>query len=110
MIFTRRLFILFAIGALPLVFAWGAPGLKWGLISYDLILLLLSYVDYRRGEDISRIEITRQMPRRFMIGEENEVRILISHRLRRRFTLTIKDEYPPGLELRGERLLIAAPR
>jgi uncharacterized protein (DUF58 family) len=109
MIFTRRFFILFTIGALPLVFAWGAPVIKWGLVAYDLVLLLLAYVDYRRVEDISQIEIVRRMPRRFMIGEENEVRIMVSHRLPRRFKLTIKDEYPPGLELRGERLLIATP-
>jgi uncharacterized protein (DUF58 family) len=110
MIFTRRFFILFALGVPPLVLAWGAPGVKWGLVAYDLALLLLAYVDYRRVEDISQIEIVRHMPRRFMIGEENEVRITISHRLPRAFTLTIKDEYPPGLELRGERALVAAPK
>ncbi|HEY8460881.1 MAG TPA: DUF58 domain-containing protein [Blastocatellia bacterium] len=109
MIFTGRFFILFAAGALPLVLAWGAPGIKWGLAAYDMVLLLLSYVDYRRAEDISRIDIARQMPRRFMIGEENEVRITIRHNLPRRITLIIKDEYPPGLELRGQRLLIATP-
>lgn len=114
MIFTRRFFILFALGVLPLIFAWGTPGIKqglwWDLIAYDLALLLLAYVDYRRTENISNIEITRHMPRRFMIGEENDVQITISHRLPRRFTLTIKDEYPSGLELRGERLLIATPK
>src|SRR5215510_6625260 len=109
MIFTRRFFILFALGVLPLVFAWGAPGVKWGLVAYDLVLLLLAYVDYRRTEDVSQIEIARHMPRRFMIGEENEVRITVSHRYPRPFTLTIKDEYPPGLDLRGDRLLAAAP-
>ncbi|MGE0127862.1 MAG: DUF58 domain-containing protein [Blastocatellales bacterium] len=110
MIFTRRFFILFALGVLPLIFAWGAPGIKWGLLAYDLALLLTAYVDYRRTEDISQIEIARHMPRRFMIGEENEVRITISHRLPRLFTLTVKDEYPSGLELRGERLLVATPK
>ena len=110
MIFTRRFFILFALGVLPLIFAWGAPAIKWGLIAYDLILLFIAYVDYRRTENISQIEIARHMPRRFMIGAENEVHITISHRLPRRFSLTIKDEYPPGLELRGERLLVATPR
>ncbi|MCI0524459.1 MAG: DUF58 domain-containing protein, partial [Acidobacteria bacterium] len=118
MIFTRRFFILFALGFLPLIFAWGTPGitrgvgwgLRWGLIAYDLILLLLAYVDYRRTDDISQIEIIRHMPRRFMIGEENEVRITIAHRLPRIISLTIKDEYPPDLELRGERLLIVTPK
>jgi uncharacterized protein (DUF58 family) len=109
MTFTRRFFILFSLGVLPLVFARGIPGLQWGLIAYDLALLLAALIDYRRTEDISQIEITRHMPRRFMIGEENPVEITISHRLPRRFSLTIKDEYPPGLELRGERLLVAMP-
>jgi uncharacterized protein (DUF58 family) len=110
MIFTRRFFILFALGILPLIFAWRAPGVRWAWVAYDLILLLVAYLDYRRTADISKIEIERHMPRRFMIGEENEVRIAISHRLPYRFTLTIKDEYPPDLELRGERLLVATPR
>src|SRR5262245_45928627 len=57
MIFTRRFFILFAVGVLPLLFAWGAPGVKWGLVAYDLVLLFLAYVDYRRTEDVSQIEI-----------------------------------------------------
>ena len=109
MIFTRRFFILFAIGALPLIFAWRLPGVRWGLIAYDLILLLIAYIDYRRTANVSQIEIARHMPRRFMIGEANEVRITISHRLPHRFTLTIKDEYPPDLELRGERSLVATP-
>src|SRR5262245_34603003 len=117
MIFTRRFFILFALpmvilfalGVLRLVTVWGAPGVRWGLVAYDLVLLFLAYVDYRRTEDVSQIEIARHMPRRFMIGEDNEVWITVSHRLPRPFTLTIKDEYPPGLELRGERTLVAAP-
>src|SRR5215813_10752118 len=109
MIFTRRFFILFALGVLPLIFAWGTSAIKWGLIVYDLILLLIAYLDYSRTENISQIEISRHMPRRFMIGAENEVQITISHRLPRRFGLKIKDEYPPGLELRGERLLTATP-
>src|SRR5262245_64060781 len=109
MIFTRRFFILIALGFLPLLIAWRAPGVKWGLVAYDLVLLFLAYVDYRSTEDVSQIKIARHMPRRFMIGEDNEVRITVSHRLPRPFTLTIKDEYPPGLELRGERTLVAAP-
>jgi uncharacterized protein (DUF58 family) len=110
MIFTRRFLILFASGALPLIFWWRLPGVRWAWVAYDLILLLVAYVDYRRTADISKIEIERHMPRRFMIGEENEVRVTISHRLPYRFTLMIKDEYPPDLELRGERLLLATPR
>jgi uncharacterized protein (DUF58 family) len=113
MIFTRRFFILFSLGVLPLIFAMGTSGARWGLwtlIAYDLTLSLIAYFDYGRTENISHIEITRHIPRRFMIGEENDVVIAISHLLQRQITLTIKDEYPPGLVLRGERLLLATPK
>src|SRR5262249_11293256 len=109
MIFTRRFFILFALGVLPLVTVWGAPGVKWGLVAYDLVLLFLACVDYLRTEDVSEIEIARHMPHRFMIGDDNEVRITCSNGLPLPFTLTIKDDSPPGLELRGDRTLVAAP-
>ena len=116
MLFTRRFFILFAIGALPLFILWSSYGarsnLKWGLIAYDLALLVAAFVDYRRTEHASQFEVNRQMPRRFMIGEENEVRLQISihgkGQAPRNFTLQVKDEYPPDLELRGERLLVAS--
>lgn len=115
MIFTRRFFILFAIGALPLAAMWttfaAQPNLKWGLIGYDLLLLAAAFVDYKRTEKASQIEVRRVMPRRFMIGEENEVQLHITVKLARRRSrapvFTIKDEFPPELELRGQRLLVA---
>lgn len=114
MIFTRRFFILFALGALPLLAVWPSfgvrSGVKWGLIVYDLVLLALAFIDYRRANKEAQLSVARHLPRRFMIGEENEVQLRISHTARRQFTLQIKDEYPPGLELRGARLLIVTPR
>jgi len=118
MIFTRRFFILFALGVLPLLAMWTGfavrTNLKWGLIGYDLFLLALAFVDYKLTEKESLIEIRRVMPRRFMIGEENEVQVHLRLKLARRRSrapmFTIKDEYPPELELRGERLLTAKTR
>ncbi|MCI0393128.1 MAG: DUF58 domain-containing protein [Acidobacteria bacterium] len=114
MIFTRRFLILVMLGALPLLFLWSAFGLssafKWGLIIYDLALLAAAYIDYRRTEDISQLEVRRHLPRRFMIGEENEVQIHINHRAARELTLMVKDEYPPEFELRGDRLMLVTPK
>lgn len=115
MIFTKRFFILFALGVLPLIAVWttfaSQTYLKWGLIGYDLLLLALALVDYKLTEKESQLEIRRVMPRRFMIGEENEVQLHITIKLAGRFSrtpvFTIKDEYPPELELRGQRLLVA---
>lgn len=113
MIFSRRFLILFASGAVPLIVLWSSFGaisiVKWGILFYDIALLATAFLDYRRMEDISLIDIRRHLPHRFMIGEENEVHLLISHRASRRLTLMIKDEYPPELELRGDRLLIVTP-
>ena len=82
MIFTRRFFVLFALGALPLVALWatfaGRPNLKWGLIAYDVALLAVAFLDYKRTEKVSQLELSRLMPRRFMIGEENEVQLRLT--------------------------------
>jgi len=110
MIFTRRFFILLALGALLLVLAWPWLGARWALLIFDLALLAAAYGDYRQTEDVSHFEVARRLPRRFMIGAENEVQIAVSSRAARRVTLTVKDEYPPELELRGERLLAVTPR
>ncbi len=118
MIFTRRFFILFALSVLPLLALWTSfgtrPNLKWSLLAYDAVLIAAAFVDYRRAEKTPQIEVIRLMPRRFMIGEENEVQLHLTvktaKRKARAATFTIKDEFPPDLELRGERLLIAQTR
>ncbi len=118
MIFTKRFFILFALGVLPLIAVWttfaSQTNLKWGLIGYDLLLMALAFVDYKLTEKDTQLKVRRVMPRRFMIGEENEVQLHITVKLARRRSrapvFTIKDEYPPELELRGERLLTAKTR
>ncbi|MFN0109169.1 MAG: DUF58 domain-containing protein [Blastocatellia bacterium] len=115
MILTRRFFILFALGVLPLVAMWtdfaARANLKWWLIGYDLLLLAMAFADYKLTEKDSQIEVRRVMPRRFMIGEENEVQLHLTVKLARSRSrapaFTIKDEYPPELDLRGERLLAA---
>ncbi len=115
MIFTRRFFFLFALSVLPMLAMWttfaAQPKLKWGVIAYDLLLLAAAFLDYKRTEKPTQLEVTRLMPRRFMIGEENEVQLHLvvksDGRKLRQPAFTIKDEYPPQLELRGERLLTA---
>jgi uncharacterized protein (DUF58 family) len=110
MIFTWRFFILITLGALPLALVWQQPLLKWEMLGYDLLLLAAAWWDYHQAERAEEFEVKRHLPRRLMIGAENEVSITISHRLPRRLSFTLKDEYPPELELRGERLLVATPR
>lgn len=107
MLFTRRFFILLTLGVLPLVLLWPAPAAWWLMIIYDITLFVAAWLDYRRVEDAALIQVVRRLPKRFIIGEENEVQIQLGLRAARDVTFTIKDEYPPDLELRGERLLTA---
>ena len=109
---------MFALGVLPLVAMWSGfsvrTNLKWWLLGYDLFLLALAFIEYKLTEKESQIEVRRVMPRRFMIGEENEVQLHITVKLAGRRSrapvFTVKDEYPPELELRGDRLLTAKTR
>jgi uncharacterized protein (DUF58 family) len=110
MVFTTRFFILFALGTLPLLLAWSWQWSRWALAGYDLALLAAAYLDYRRARDVAGAEVARRLPRRLMIGAENEVQIAIANPAPRKVTFTIKDEYPPELELRGERVLTATPK
>lgn len=114
MVFSRRFIVLLILGAVPLLALWssfgGRPWIKWGLLAYDLGLIGAALIDNRLMEGPEGLEIARKIPSRFMIGEENRVEIHISHSYARQFDLTIKDEYPPELELRGERVMVARPR
>ena len=110
MIFTRRFFVLLALSAIPFVLAWSWPWVRWALMGYDVLLFVAAYLDYLRAKENQQVELTRQLASRFMIGAENEVRIVIANRAPRKVTFTIKDEYPPELELRGERVMTVTPR
>ncbi|MBI3759701.1 MAG: DUF58 domain-containing protein, partial [Deltaproteobacteria bacterium] len=104
-----RFFILITCGAVPLALIWHQPLLKWGLLGYDLLLFAAAWWDYHQTEPAEELEVKRHLPRRLLIGAENEVVITISHRLPRQVTFTLKDEYPPELELRGQRVMHATP-
>jgi len=110
LIFTRRFFLLFALGVTPALLLWSWPPIKWLTVVYDLLLIGAAWWDHNRCEDVSELEVSRVLPRRLMIGAENEVRITVSHRPSRRFKLAIKDEFPPELELRGDRIISLSPQ
>jgi uncharacterized protein (DUF58 family) len=105
MFLTRRFFILFIAGTALLFLIWSLSqrqfSLRWGAFVLDLALLAAAYLDSRRAEPSTQLEIRRVLPRRFMIGEENDVRIHIRHRSQRSPVFELKDEYPVDLELRG---------
>ncbi|MBX3277211.1 MAG: DUF58 domain-containing protein [Acidobacteria bacterium] len=110
MIFTRRFYLLLALGVPALVLLWSWAPSRWIVAAWNLAVLAAAVIDWKRMESAQDLGIVRRLPRRLMINAENEVEILVGHRPKRRFILTIMDEFPPELELRGRRILEVAPQ
>ena len=102
-VFSRRFYVLFALGFLPLSLSWNLPALRTAVLFFDVLLIVAAVIDYfisrRLPEDLI---IRRDFERRFAIGEANRVRLEIENRTTRDFRLRIKDEFPPEMIL-GER-------
>jgi len=99
-VFSRRFFILLAIGFVPLSLSWSFPALRYAVLVYDILLVLLALFDYFTSRKLpEELTITREFGRRFAIGDENQVRLHIENRSPQTFNLQIKDEFPPELKL-----------
>lgn len=98
--FSRRSYILLAVGFVPLSLSWGLPWVQYAVIVYDLVLVAAAVIDYyaSRG-DIAEMAITRVFDKRFAIGDPTAVSLKIENASARTFQLRIKDEYPPELRL-----------
>ena len=103
-VFSRRFYILLAIGLIPLSLSWNVPALRTIVFAADALLILLAIIDYfisrRLPEDFT---IRREFSRRFAIGDETEVRLIIENLSPNTFNIQIKDEFPPEMRLIGER-------
>ena len=99
-VFSRLFFVLLAIGFVPLSLSWSFPALRYAVLVYDILLVLLALFDYFTSRKLpEELTITREFGRRFAIGDENQVRLHIENRSPQTFNLQIKDEFPPELKL-----------
>jgi len=100
-VFSRRFFILLAIGFVPLSLSWNLPELRTAVFVCDALLILLAVTDYFISRKIPREELTivREFSKRFAIGDATEVRLHIENRSAKTFRLQIKDEFPPEMKL-----------
>ena len=112
MILTRRFHLLWILGLLPFLLLWYSwPGgnvtgpavylLAGLLVGYDLLLVGLAWLDWRRTEIPTGWLVTRHLPPRLMLGVENQIRISLKLPVSRSLSITLRDETPVGLELRG---------
>ena len=103
-VFSRRFYILFALGLIPLSLSWRFPALRTAVAVFDLSLVAAALVDYFISRKLpDGLVIRREFERRFAIAERSEVRIVAENASQRSFRLRIKDEYPPRLDLGSER-------
>lgn len=103
-VFSRRFYILLALGLIPLSLSWNFPVLRSIVLIFDITLILLALVDWFISRKLpEELILNRQFTKRFAIGDETEVRLHLENKTARDFTLILKDEYPPELKLNGER-------
>ena len=103
-VFTRRFFILLAIGFVPLSLSWNFPELRYAVLVYDVALLALALFDYFTSRRLpEELTIRREFERRFAIGDETKTKLHIENASARSFYLKIKDEFPPEMTLHDAR-------
>lgn len=103
-VFSRRFYVLLALGFMPLSLSWNFPALRWAVLLYDAALFLLAFFDWFTSRNLpADLTVRREFSRRFAIGDETVIRLIVENRTGRAFTLVLKDEYPPELKLNGFR-------
>jgi uncharacterized protein (DUF58 family) len=103
-VFSRRFYILLALGLIPLSLSWNFPVLRTVVFVFDALLLIAAIVDYFISRRLpEEFTIRREFDRRFAIGDRTEVRLRIENASPKTFRVQIKDEYPPEMRLVGER-------
>ncbi|MBS1793603.1 MAG: DUF58 domain-containing protein [Acidobacteria bacterium] len=103
-VFSRRFYVLLALGFIPLALGWMMPFLLTLGFGFDAFLIVAALVDYfisrRLPEDFT---VTRAFERRFAIGDPSRVHLKIENATPRAYRVIIKDEYPPEMILDGKR-------
>lgn len=103
-VFSRRFYILLALGLIPLSLSWNFPFLRSFVLAYDILLVLAALIDWFISRKLpAELTLTRSFSRRFAIGDSTDVHLHMENRTQGDFTLILKDEFPPELKLTGER-------
>jgi uncharacterized protein (DUF58 family) len=103
-VFSQRFYLLAIFAFLPLLVSWGIPWLGIAVLIFDAMLVAAAIADHFLSRNLpDGFELRREFERRFAIGEEAKVRILVENGSDRRVRLRIKDEYPPDMSLEDDR-------
>ena len=102
-VFTRLFYVLLALALIPISLSWGRPLLAWIAVTYDLVILAAAIFDAWNSTLPRAIQIERHFDGRFAVGAETDVRIDVANPTPRDVLLSLKDEYPPQMQLTGSR-------
>lgn len=99
-VFSRKFFILFAVGFVPLSLSWSFPVVKDAVLGFDILLIVLALIDYFISRKLPpELTTRREFEKRFAIGDKSKIVLLIENATPRIFHLKIKDEFPPEMLL-----------
>jgi uncharacterized protein (DUF58 family) len=103
-IFSRRFYILLALGLIPLSLSWNFPVLRYIVLAYDILIIALALVDYFISRKLpADFTIERNFSKRFAIGDETKIHLNIENASEKDFYIKIKDEFPPEMLLTNRR-------
>lgn len=103
-VFSRRFFILIAVGLAPLSLSWNFPELRPAVFIYDLALISLAIIDYFITRKLpGEFTIKREFDKRFAIGDMSKVRLFIENSTPNSYHVIVKDEFPPEMLLNETR-------
>lgn len=103
-VFSRRFYILFALGLVPLSLSWNLPVLRSVVIAFDILLIAAAIVDYFISRKLpEEFTIRREFDKRFAIGDPTRISLKIENAAPRNFHIKVKDEFPPEMILKESR-------
>jgi len=103
-VFSRRFYILLALGLIPLALSWNLLFLRTFVFAFDVLLIVMAIADYFISRKLPEdFRITRSFGRRFAVGDANQVHLKVENATTRPVSVKIKDEYPPEMNLDGKR-------
>jgi uncharacterized protein (DUF58 family) len=102
-VFTRRFYLLLALGFIPLSLSWTRPWLQTLVFIYDMLLIAIALVDVRLSRLPETVHITRSFSGRFAVGADTDTSVNVQNHSNRGLTLIVKDEFPPQMILKGIR-------
>ncbi|MCO6511176.1 MAG: DUF58 domain-containing protein [Aridibacter famidurans] len=102
-VFSRRFFILFALGLVPLSLSWQMPQLRYAVLAFDLALLAIAIGDYFVSRKADGLSVDRRFAKRFAIGDPNDVTLTVRNDTGRDLPVRIKDEHPPEMKVADSR-------